>query len=135
MPNELRLIEKLTSDPKKIFLLDGIGALLTGSLLIAVVIPLNKEFGMPQSALYWLSVIACIFSIYSFCCAYFKSEQRLSLLKVISVANCLYCILIVILLINFTSTVTLLGLAYFIGEIIIIISLVSIEIKMVRKWK
>lgn len=136
MPNDHRtLIEKLTSNPKKMFLLDGIGALLTGILLIAAVIPLHKEFGIPQRALYWLFAIACIFSMYSFCCAYFKSGQRPSLLKVISVANCFYCILIVTLLINFINTVTVLGFAYFSGEIIIIIVLVSIEIRIARKWK
>lgn len=136
MPNEPRtLIEKITSNPKKIFLLDGIGALLTVFLLVAVVIPFNKDFGIPQSALYCLSVIACVFSIYSFCCAYIKSDQWPSLLRAISIANCVYCILTVILLINFTSTITLLGVAYFTGEIMIIMSLVSIELAVVKKWK
>lgn len=136
MPNELRtLIEKLTSNPRKVFLIDGIGALLTGTLLIVVIIPFNKEFGMPLSALYCLSAIAYVFSIYSFCCSYIKSDQWPSLLRAISVANCVYCILTVILLIIFTNTVTLLGFAYFTGEIIIIISLVSLEIRIVKKWK
>ena len=129
------LIEKLMSNPKNVFLLDGIGALLTGILLIVVVIPLHEEFGIPQSALYWLSAIACIFSVYSICCAYIKSDQWQALLKAISVANCFYCVLVIIILINFSNTVTLLGFAYFIGEIIIIISIVSIEIRMIKKWK
>ena len=136
MPNKSgTLIGKLISNPKKVFLLDGIGALLTGILLIVVVIPLRKEFGMPQSVLYWLSAIAWVFSMYSICCAYIKTDQWQALLRAISIGNCFYCILIVILLINFINTVTLLGFAYFTGEIIIIISLVSIEIRTVKKSK
>jgi hypothetical protein len=127
------LIEKLISNPKKVFLTDGIGALLTGTLLIVVVIPFNKAFGMPQSALYCLAAIAYFFSIYSFYCWYIKSIQWPSLLIAISVANCVYCILTAILLINFTNTITLLGFAYFTGEIIIILSLVSLEIWTVKK--
>jgi hypothetical protein len=126
-------IEKFISNPKKLFLADGVGALLTGTLLIAVVIPFDQAFGMPKNALYYLSAIAYLFAIYSFCCWYFKTEHWPSLLTVISVANCLYCILISILLINFSNTLTPLGFAYFIGEIIIIIGLVSLEISAVKK--
>ena len=130
-----RSIEKFISNPKKVFLADGIGALLTGTLLIAVVIPFSQAFGMPQSALYYLSALAFLFSIYSFSCWYFKTEHWPALLIVISVANCLYCILISILLVNFSNSLTPLGFAYFIGEIIIIISLVSLETWAVKKKK
>ena len=136
MPLEPKtLIEKLASNPTKIFLIDGIGASLTASLLTVVVIPFNKEFGMPQGALYCLAIIACIFLIYSFCCAYIKSDNWPFLLRIISIANSVYCILTVTLLINFTNTVTLLGFAYFTGEIIIILSLVFMELRVAKKWR
>ncbi|WP_257667661.1 hypothetical protein [Parapedobacter tibetensis] len=112
-----------------IFLIDAVGALLSGTLLLVVVTPLYQEFGMPKKVLYWLSAIAYAFSLYSFCCAFTKSDQRLLLLRVIAVANYIYCILIVILLIINEPTLTLLGLAYFIGEITVIICLASLEIR------
>jgi hypothetical protein len=128
------IIENLISNPKKVFLLDGAGALVTGLLLIVVVIPLHKKFGLPQNALYWLSAIAGLFSVYSIYCAYLKNDQW-KRLAAISIANCFYCILTALILLNFTKTVTPLGFAYFTTEIIIIIGLVLLEIRAVKKWK
>ena len=121
------------SDPKKLFLTDSAGAFITATLLVVVVIPFNEAFGMPRSPLYCLSAIAYIFSIYSFCCWYIKTDQWPLLLKALSVANCVYCVLTVILLIKNIETLTLIGLVYFAGEIIIIFSLVSLEIRIIKK--
>jgi hypothetical protein len=132
--NEVRrLIERLIADPKKLFLTDSAGAFLTGTLLVAVVVPFNKAFGMPVSTLYCLSAIAYVFSIYSFCCSYIKTDRWPLLLKALSIANGVYCILTLILLIYFRNTLTLLGFAYFTGEIVIITSVTAIEICTIKK--
>jgi hypothetical protein len=128
------LIEKLISSPQKVFLIDCVGAMLTVSLLIVVIIPFNKEFGVPKSALYCLSAIACLFSFYSFCCSRIKSGRPSLLLSVVAVANCIYCILTIILLVSFAKTVTLLGFIYFTVEVFVIINLVAFEIRIIKKW-
>lgn len=127
------VIERCISTPGTVFLVDSIGAFLTGTVLILVVVPFSEAFGMPKIVLYCLSAVAYIFSIYSFCCSIIKSDQWPFLLKVISVANCVYCIATIVLMINFTDTITPLGFAYFTGEIIIVIGLVSLEILTIQK--
>jgi hypothetical protein len=114
------------------FLIDAFGALLSGTLLLVVVSPLYKEFGMPKDALYGLSSIAFAFSLYSFCCAFIKSDRRPLLLRIIALANYIYCILIVLLLLKHQLTLTLLGLVYFAGEITVIMCLASFEMRIVK---
>lgn len=130
MINSIKLIIiKLTSNPKNIFLLDSIGAFLTAFLLGFILIRFQNAFGMPQKTLYFLSALALAFALYSLCCYYFISSKWNSFLSVIVVANILYCCLTTGLIFYHFQTLTILGLTYFILEIIIIVCLIFIEIK------
>jgi hypothetical protein len=130
MINSIKLIIiKLTSNPKNIFLLDSIGAFLTALLLGFVLVEFQDAFGMPQKTLYFLSALALAFALYSSCCYYFIPSKWNSFLSVIVVANILYCCLTTGLIFYHFQTLTILGLTYFILEIIIIVCLIFIEIK------
>jgi hypothetical protein len=116
-------------NPKKLFLIDSIGALLSAILLGLVLARFENIFGMPPKTLYALSFIACIFSIYSFLCFSGKIENWRPYLKIIAIANLLYCLLTIGLIIYFYQKLTVLGLIYFVLEIIIITILAMIELK------
>lgn len=132
-PNSLKkLIQGWASRPGRIFFIDGLGALLTATLLIAIVIPLRNEFGLPQNELFTLSAAAFILSIFSFSCALVRSNKWRLLLTVVYIANCIYCLCTVVLLMNSFNSVTLLGFAYFGGELFIILILVYLEIMITR---
>ena len=58
-------LNQLIAHPKRVFLLDALGALLTTLLLAGVIAQFEGYFGMPKQIVYLLSTIAFSFFIYS----------------------------------------------------------------------
>ncbi|WP_035757521.1 hypothetical protein [Hugenholtzia roseola] len=123
-----KIIKQLSSNPKKLFLIDSIGALTTASLLFAVLRNLNEYFGMPEKILTYLSIIAACFFIYSTICFFVIKTNWIIFIKGISIANLLYCISTISLVVFYHHQLTTLGMAYFLGEIAIICGLVYVEL-------
>jgi hypothetical protein len=115
--------------PQKLFLVDSLGALLSALLLGLVLAQFDKTFGMPQNVLYVLSVIPCIFAVYSFLCFLIKTTYWRFLMKIIATANILYCFLTLGMMVYFHPQLTVLGLLYFTLEIAIVVILACIEWK------
>jgi hypothetical protein len=114
---------------KKLFLADSLGALLSAILLVLVLAKFESIFGMPHTALYVLSVIPCIFSIYSFLCFCINTKNWKPFMKIIAIANLLYCCLTVGLMMYYYQQLSIVGLIYFVLEIIIVTTLSFIELK------
>jgi hypothetical protein len=129
------LVQRLTENPKKVFFIDGAGASLTTTLLLSVVLPCRQYFGLPQYALYVLSGVAGVFAIYSLSCAVLARNRWSLLLIIIAVSNSLYCAATLMLLIVFRDSITWLAVIYFVGETVIMIGLVSLEIKIACQLK
>lgn len=129
------MIEKFASNPKKLFLVDGFGALLTAVLLLTVLSRFEDHFGMPRNVVYFLSAVAFAFAIYSFCCSVFVSRNWSNYLKIISIANITYCCLTFGLILYFFQKLTILGLVYFLLEIVVISCLVVLEFKVISAMK
>jgi len=123
-----KIIKQLTSEPKKLFLIDSIGALTTAFLLFVVLRNFNEYFGMPKRILTYLSVIAVWFFIYSTTCFFVIKANWTPFIKGISIANLLYCVFTIGLVIFYYPQLTTIGIAYFLGEIAIICGLVCIEL-------
>lgn len=118
---------------KKLFLIDGIGALLSIFLLGVVLVKFESYFGMPKPTLYFLAFWPCLFFIYDMLC-FFLAKQKLNiLLKGIAFANVGYCILSVVTAIFHYSSITYLGWIYISLEIIIVLIIASIEFKVANK--
>lgn len=115
--------------PQKLFLVDSLGALLSAILLGLILTRFEQTFGMPQNVLYILAVIPCIFAIYSFFCFLSKTANWRPLMKIIAIANLLYCCLTAGLMVYFYQQLTVLGLFYFVLELIIVSILAIIELK------
>jgi hypothetical protein len=79
--------------------------------------------------LYFLSFVACIFMVYSFCCYFFITRNRRPYLKAIAIANMMYCCLTLGLVFYFYQSLTILGVIYFLLEIIVVSVLIFIELK------
>jgi hypothetical protein len=120
---------KWVPDPKKIFLVDSLGALLTAFLLFVILVTFNKYFGMPETTLHFLSITALVFSAYSFCCFLLLKNNWHPFLRAIIIANLLYCCLTLGLVIYHYQLLTMLGVIYFLAEIGVVCILVFIEIK------
>jgi hypothetical protein len=126
-------IEKLYSSPKRLFLLDGCGAILSAFLLGVVLVRLENIFGIPPSALYVLASLPCLFALYDFYC-FFKIKHNLGFyLKAIAVVNVLYCCLSMGLAFYHFQKLTFFGWIYIVVEIVIVAALANLEISVANK--
>jgi len=121
------------SNPKRLFKIDGFGAILSAFLLAIVLVKLEGVFGIPKSALYFLAFLPCLFAVYDFYC-YFKINKNLgSFLKAIAITNLIYCFLSICLAIYHSEEITILGWAYILIEIAIVSGLSFIELKVAKR--
>lgn len=123
------IIKALTLKPKKVFLIDAFGAALTTVFLNSILKTYNEYFGMPIEILTVLSILAFVLAIYSFSCFVLLENNTQNFLIPIIVANLSYCILTIGIVTYYYNKITILGLAYFVGEILLICLLVYIELK------
>ena len=114
---------------KRIFLIDALGALITATLLSQVLARLQTVFGMPRPILHILAAVALSFAIYSFVCYKIVKTNYATFLKGIAWANSLYCLITLGLVIYLHDTLTWLGIAYFIGEVMVVMTLVFFEMR------
>ena len=127
------MFNNLQNNPKQIFLIDAIGAFLSALFLIAILGTFQAFFGMPMKIIYILSLLAVCFSIYSISCYFFIPNNWKPFLKDIIIANSCYCLLTIGMVVYFYQDLTALGVVYFLLELLVIIILVSFEIKMFKQ--
>jgi len=113
---------------KTLFLIDGIGAILTATLLAGVLAPFESVFGIPPRALYILAGIAAIFAVYSLTLYIRDVNNSSRFLKGIAIANLFYCVLTLGVLNFYAHQVTMLGIGYFIVEILVVSTLSIFEL-------
>ncbi len=121
------LTKSIEDNPIKLFLIDGLGALLSGTLYIGLLANFQSFFGMPLREIYILTVLAAIYAVYSFSCYFLKVDRWPIFLKAIAIANLLHCCLTIGLIIYFKEVITIWGVLYFIGELIIVVPLALFE--------
>lgn len=121
--------------PKKIFLIDGAGALLTALTLIFAPVLLPGIFGLPQANTLLLGSIAVCFAVYSlYNYVRFNPTRWKLLLRIIALANLAYCLLSLVMILYFYKQVTVIGWIYFTGEIAILISLFLWEMNILNRY-
>jgi hypothetical protein len=126
------LITKAELNPKKLFLIDGFGAILSAFLLGVVLVKFEEIFGIPTYVLYFLATIPIFFVIYDVFC-YQKHLKIGLLLKGIAVLNILYCCVSIGLISYHFSSITILGWTYVIVEIILVSFLAMIEFRVGKR--
>ncbi len=126
-------IASLSQHPKRLFLIDGLGALLSAVMLGVILVQLESMVGIPYSTLCFLSALPAGFAAYDMVCYLMNTNKQGILLKVIASLNIIYaCISISYAFYHF-STITALGWIYIILEIFIIVILAGIELKVANK--
>ncbi|AQG79193.1 hypothetical protein [Spirosoma montaniterrae] len=121
------MIRTLVQNPNRLFLIDSLGAVLTFIGLTVVLMPFEPWFGMPRRWLVLSAIVAAGLALYSGVCFLFVKGNWRPFLRVVSVANGLYCALTAYLVVAYYSQLTALGVAYFVGEIMVICGLVFVE--------
>ena len=123
-----KLVTYFSEKQKTLFLVDSIGAFITAFILFVIVRPLNEYFGIPIQELTYLSVIAVVFCIYSATCFLFLKDSFTTFIKIIGIANLIYCALTIGLMIKYYPFLTIMGISYFLVEIVIICGLSYVEL-------
>ena len=113
--------------PKKLLLIDGLGACLSVVCLGVVLPALQGQIGMPRGVLYLLAAIAALFALNSLSAHCFAGRHASLWLRGVLLANLLYCALTGSLVAIHWSELRPLGAAYFVAEIVVILGLVRAE--------
>jgi hypothetical protein len=116
---------------ERLFLLDGLGAAVTAILLGALLTNFEPWFGMPKRFLIPLAFVAACFAVYSFTCHVRGAGPRW--LLGIAVANSLYCVCTASLVVWLYGSLTWLGVAHFLGEIVVVSTLVIVEVRVAAR--
>ncbi|MDF2454745.1 MAG: tetratricopeptide repeat protein [Cytophagaceae bacterium] len=124
-----KIHKTLAKNPKTLFLLDGFGALVSIFFLLFILATFDSWF---NDILDMLSLIAMLYSIYSFSCVFFVRKSWPVFMQVIVVANILYCLLTAVIVMLYHRQLTELGILYFILEITLILGLAFIEQKTIQ---
>ena len=120
------------ANPWKIFLIDGLGAFFSTSLI--TLFGFNPEWiGLPSRLLFVLGLIAGIFMIYSLSCYLLKPSEWKKFLRPIAIANLGYGGITASLLALYSRNISTLGWLYFIGELIILVILARVELKIAAR--
>jgi len=118
-----------TTHPRRLFAIDGAGALLSAVLLGLVLPALQHLIGMPLRALYLLAAFPVFFALYDAWCYWRLQKGYAPYLRQIGLANLLYCILSVGLLAYHLPLLQPVGIVYFTGELLIVLFLAILELR------
>ena len=125
------LHQYFSANSRLIFLIDGLGALLS-TLLLLLIARFEEVFGMPKDVLYWLVPVTTIFTTYSLGSYLLNPKAWKRFLIPMAIANILYCSLTLVLLVYHFERLTVFGIAYFFAEILLILLLSRIELGLTK---
>lgn len=117
----------MTSNPKNLFFVDGAGALLTATMTGLVLAHYAEFIGLPQPVLRGLGLVAAVYAVYSLGHFYFFIPAWRHRLAAIAVANVLYGVVALGLVVYHRTSVSRLGVAYFFIEAVIVGLLARVE--------
>lgn len=115
--------------PKILFLIDAIGALLSAIFLGGLLPKIHTTIGVPEKTLLLLASIALLLAVYSFYHFIYFPERWRFRLKTIAFLNLCYALLTLGIVIQLHNEMLPLGYMYFIIELIVIVLLAFYELK------
>ncbi|MFS4494188.1 hypothetical protein [Maribacter sp. 2308TA10-17] len=113
--------------PKKLFLIDATGALISAFFLGVILRRYESTFGMQSDILLFLALLPILFAAYDYYCYFFLKTNWRSYLKGIAIANLIYCCITITLVVFHYQSLTILGLSYFLLELLVIAIIVGAE--------
>jgi hypothetical protein len=123
------VLNKLYKNPRSLFLIDGLGAILSACLLRFVLVRFEYFFGIPAQLLYFLASLPIIFAIYDIYNYRNKNGKISSALKGIATMNILYSLLSIGLSIYHFDVISKFGWGYIILEVLILVILSFLQIR------
>lgn len=128
-----KLLNTLVQKPKKMFVVDGLGALFSAFMLGIVLVQFHSFFGIPTQTLYILASVALVLASLDF---YFYRSTKINpskAIQTIAILNLLYLGLSLSLGIYHAKLISIYGWLYLVAEMLILLLLVGFELKLARK--
>ncbi len=126
------IIERFKTNPKKLLIIDGVGAIISAFLLGVVLVKFENIFGIPKQTLYILASLPVLFAIYDLYAFKQENNKIYMFIKNIALLNILYCFILIGFAFYHIETIKFFGWIYIIVEIFIVAILASIELKISR---
>jgi hypothetical protein len=129
------LIQWGRENPGRLFLTDGLGALVSSLLLGVVLVRLEGIFGIPPPTLYILALFPCLFGVFDLYSYRYAGKNTAQFLKGIATLNLAYCFLSVGVGLYHHEIVTYWGWAYILLEVMVVSALASLEYRVAQRLK
>ncbi len=110
----------IADDPRRIFLIDAAGAMVSALLLGVVLVRWQSVVGIPHQALYLLAAMPCCFVLYDLLSCVIAGDQWRRYLRGIAVVNMGYCVFSLGMAAYHADQVLVLGWIYIVIEIFIV---------------
>ncbi|MEM1000262.1 MAG: hypothetical protein AAGN35_24630 [Bacteroidota bacterium] len=121
------LIAALRRNPRNLFLLDGLGALLSAVLLGWGLPAFPEIIGMPRGTLYVMALVPGLFAVYDLALYLRNRAPWGQFVRIIARANWAYCVFSLVLIAVHFEELTVWGMGYFVGEIALVGGLAVVE--------
>ncbi|HUM52596.1 MAG TPA: hypothetical protein PK431_12310 [Chitinophagales bacterium] len=128
-------ISKLSANPKKLFLIDCLGATLSASFLTIIYFNFQENIGLPKYAISYLIIIALCCAIYSFLCYLLIRSNWLKYISGVIIANLFYLIFTSAQVVFYYKQLKIYGWIYFCLDILVISLVIYIEWKIYKILK
>ena len=128
-----KAVHFFTDHPSRLFLLDGIGAILSAALLLLLHFVFQVTYGLPPLIVYALVAAAIFLSAYSLTCSWLLRRCHARYLRVIALLNGTYLLTVCILLVLYCSRLHPILIICFILESVVLGCLVCLELLVAKK--
>jgi len=125
-------VTKLSQKPRNLFLIDGVGAILSAFLLGVVLVYFKSYFGIPVNTLYVLAIIPCFFALYDLLCYFLLKKNHKPFIKLTAWLNIAYCGLSLRMAYEHIGQIEILGFIYIIIEVILVLAIAKIELDVAK---
>lgn len=123
------LITSLRANPRRVFVLDGVGALVSALVLGLALPPFDDALGTTRSALLALAALPLAFTLYDLVCWAARVRWWRAAVYGIATANFLYPVISAVTLWNDEVALTGLGVAYFTAESATLWAITALELR------
>ena len=117
---------------KQVFLIDGIGAIIS-AIFLSIVYYIDQVFAVPGNMYKQLILFPVVFAVYSIICSCIHLSKWKIFLSLIALCNVLYASYSLLLAYQYRNELSLPGILYFISETVIILLIVFVEIKCILR--
>lgn len=118
---------------KNLIWIDATAALLSGVIVLMLKAKLSLFFNFPESLLTTLGFVSLSYALFSFYLAQQKSKSK-RLLKILVIANLVYAIVCIIIMLFLYKTANLFGVLYLILESSLIAILALVEWRQIKLY-